>query len=144
MGAQLEVKLNRPRYLGISQKALALVAVLFGVITIFAGSRALTGTDPGYVVFLPLLIYNTAMGFVYVGVGTIAWRSLNPGKNGAGAIFLLNLIVLAAISVVYTSGGAVAIDSLRAMTLRTVVWFVIFIGLWWLSRRNLGTERQVQ
>ena len=120
------------------------MAVLFGVITIFAGSRALTGTDLGYVVFLPLLIYNTAMGFVYVGVGTIAWRSLNPGKNGAGAIFLLNLTVLAAISVVYTSGGAVAIDSLRAMTLRTVVWFVIFIGLWWLSRRNLGTERQVQ
>lgn len=133
--------MNRPRYFGISQKALALVAVLFGVTTIFAGSRVLTGTDPGYVVFLPLLIYNTAMGFVYLGVGAIAWRSLNPGKNGAGAIFLLNLIVLAAISVVYTSGGAVAIDSLRAMTLRTVVWFVIFIGLWWLSRRNLGTER---
>ena len=126
--------MNRPRYLGISQKALALLAVLFGVMTIFAGSRVLTGTDPGYVVFLPLLIYNTVMGFVYVGVGAIAWCRLNPGKNGAGAIFLLNLIVLAAISVVYAPEGAVAIDSLRAMTLRTVVWFVIFIGLWWLRR----------
>lgn len=136
--------MNRPRYLGIGQKGLALLAVLFGAVTIFAGFRVLTGADPGYVVFLPLLIYNTVMGFVYVGVGAIAWRSLRPGKNGAGVIFLLNLIVLAATGVAYTSGGAVAIDSLYAMTLRTVVWFVIFVGLWWLSRRGLGTERQVR
>jgi len=88
-------------------------------------------------------MYNTVMGFVYVGVGAIAWRSLNHGKKGAGVIFLLNFIVLAAIGFAYTSGGAVAIDSVRAMTLRTAVWFVIFVGLWWLSRRDLGTEHKV-
>ncbi|MFO7560767.1 MAG: hypothetical protein R6X10_18220 [Desulfobacterales bacterium] len=136
--------MNRPGYLKISQKALALLAVLFGAMTIFAGFRVLAGTNPGYVVFLPLLMYNTVMGFVYVGVGAIAWRSLNLGKIGARAIFVLNLIVLAAISVVYTSEGAVAIDSLRAMTLRTVVWLAIFSGLWWLSRRNLDTAHHVQ
>ena len=126
------------------QKILAFVAVLFGVVTIFAGTRVLTGADPGYVVFRPLLIYNTAMGFVYIGVGAIAWRSLNHGRNGAGAIFMLNLVVLATISMLYSSGGAVAIDSLRAMTFRTIIWLVLFIGLWWLSRRALGTEGHVQ
>lgn len=133
--------MNRPEYLKISQKALALSAVLFGAMTIFAGLRVLAGTNPGYVVFLPLLIYNTVMGFVYVWVGTISWRSLNLGKNGAFAIFVLNFIVLAAIGIAYTSGGEVAIDSLRAMTLRTVVWLAIFSGLWWLSRKNADTAR---
>lgn len=128
--------MNRPGYLKISQKALALLAVLFGAMTIFAGSRVLAGTNPGYAVFLPLLIFNTVMGFVYVGVGAISWRNLKLGRNGAFAIFVLNLIVLAAIGIAYTPGGEVAIESLRAMTLRTVVWLVIFSSLWWLNRRN--------
>ncbi len=126
--------MTRPAYLKISQKALALLAVLFGVITIFAGGRVLAGTNPGYVVFLPLLIYNTLMGFAYVGVGTVSWRNLNLGRNGAFVIFGLNLIVLAAIGIAYAAGEAVAKDSLGAMTLRTVVWLVVFSGLWWLGR----------
>ena len=128
--------MNRSEYLKITQKALALLAVLFGAMTIFAGSRVLAGTNPGYVVFLPLLIYNSVMGFVYVGVGAIAWHNLNLGSKGAFAIFVLNFIVLVAIGIEYTPGGEVAIESLRAMTFRTVVWLVIFSGLWWLSRRN--------
>lgn len=42
------------------------VAVLFGIITLFAGRRGLLEDDPGYEVFRPLLIYNTAMGLVYL------------------------------------------------------------------------------
>ena len=80
------------------------------------------------------------MGFVYIGVGAVAWRNLKPGKNGAFAIFALNLIALATISIAYTPGGAVAIDSLRAMTLRTVVWLAIFSGLWWLGRNKRITH----
>lgn len=128
--------MNQPGNLEISQKALGLLAVLFGAITIFAGLRVLTGTNPGYVVFQPLLIYNTVMGFVYIGVGTISWRSLDLGKSGAFSIFVLNFIVLITIGVLYTSGGTLAIDSLYAMTMRTVVWLAIFSGFWWLSRRD--------
>ena len=131
--------MNQPAYLKISQKALALLAVLFGMVTIFAGGRVLAGTNPGYVVFLPLLIYNTLMAFGYVGVGIVAWRNLTFGRNGAFAIFALNLFVLAAIGIAYAAGEAVAKDSLGAMTLRTVVWLAIFSGLWWLSRRKIDT-----
>lgn len=133
---QWETKLNQPAVLKNSQKALALLAVLFGAMTIFAGGRVLAGTNPGYIVFMPLLIYNTLMGFAYVGVGTMAWRNLTFGRNGAFVIFVLNLIVLAAIGIAHAAGEAVAKDSLGAMTLRTVVWLVIFSGLWWLGRRN--------
>ena len=54
---------------------LVLVAALFGIATIFAGTRVLLGSDPGYIVFRPLLIYNTAMGIVYVAAAIIAWRN---------------------------------------------------------------------
>lgn len=128
--------MNQPQYIRIVQGVFALIAVLFGFATIIAGTRVLTGSDPGYIVFRPLLIYNTAMGMVYVAAGIIAWRSLDQGKYAAAAIFVLNFLVLGTISYLYATGSAVAINSLRAMTFRTVVWLVLFIGLAWMSYKN--------
>lgn len=76
------------------------------------------------------------MGVAYVAAGIIAWRSLDLGKVAAATIFVLNFLVLAAIIFYYAAGGDVAIASLRAMTFRTVVWFVLFLGLAWISHRN--------
>ncbi len=112
------------------------VAILFGVVTIFVGGRVLLGSDPGYEVFRPLLVYNTAMGLAYVAAGIAVWRNVRAGRNAAVAIFVLNLLVLVAILVIYRSGGAVAVESLRAMTLRTVVWLALFFGAAWLVRRQ--------
>jgi hypothetical protein len=116
------------------------VAVLFGAVTLFAGGQVLLGSDPGYQVFGPLLIFNTAMGLAYLAAGVAVWRSANAGRNAAAAIFLLNLLALVGILVIYRSGGGVAVDSLRAMTFRTVVWLVLFLGASWLVRQQ-GTER---
>jgi hypothetical protein len=132
----LETELNQSRYMRIIQSVLAFVAVLFGLATIIAGTRVLIGSDPGYIVFRPLLIYNTAMGVVYVAAGIIMWRSLDQGKYASATIFVLNSVVLGAIYHLYTVGGAVAVESLRAMILRTFVWFALFIGFAWMSRRN--------
>jgi hypothetical protein len=105
----------------------AAVAVVFGLVTLGAGSRVLLGADPGYVVYRPLLLYNTAMGLAYLAAGLAIWRSPRAGAVAGGTIFILNLLVLAGIVVLFARGGAVAPDSLRAMTLRTVVWLVLFI-----------------
>lgn len=121
----------------IVQRLAAAIAVLFGVATLFAGTRVLLGSDPGYTVFRPLLIYNVAMGAVYLAVGVVIWRNLTWGAYGAGAIFLLNLIVLAGIIILFRSGGAVAVESLRAMTLRTVVWLVLFVVVARLARHRV-------
>lgn len=115
---------------------LVLVALLFGIATIVAGARVLAGSDPGYVVFRPLLIYNLVMGVAYLAAGILAWRSLARGRRAAAAIFALNLVVLAAIAWLYSAGGPVAIDSVRAMALRTAVWLVLFLGFTWLGRRT--------
>ena len=128
--------MNQSQYVKIIQRVFAFIAVLFGIATIIAGTRVLTGSDPGYIVFLPLLVYNTAMGIAYVAAGVIAWRSLDQGKYAAATIFVLNFIVLGTISYLYATGSAVAINSVRAMTFRTVVWLALFLGLAWMSYRS--------
>lgn len=118
------------------QRIAAVVACVFGIATIMAGSRVLTGADPGYLVFRPLLVYNTLMGVVYVGAGVAMWLSVRWGRSAAAAIFFLNLLVLVAIIALYRSGDAVAIDSVRAMVVRTVVWLALYFSLVWQSRRS--------
>lgn len=121
---------------GAGRKVLAAIAILFGLLTIFAGTRVLRGADPGYIVFRPLLVYNTVMGFAYIGVGVTIWRHLEHGRAGAVVIFLLNLLVLVAIGILYLSGGAVALQSLGAMTFRAGAWLLLFLALRSLARRG--------
>jgi hypothetical protein len=121
---------------------LAFTASLFGIVTVIAGTRVLAGSDPGHIVFRPLLLYNTLMGIGYVAAGLVAWRNIERGKHAAAAIFVLNCLVLGTIAYLYAAGEAVAIESLRAMIFRTVVWLVVFLGLVWMSRRNNRTGRQ--
>lgn len=126
--------MNASRSPGLVRKALALVAALFGLLTIFAGTRVLAGSDPGYVVYFPLLVYNTAMGFLYVAAGFLIWRQLRAGQQAAAMIFLLNLLVLAIVAYMHAKGQGVALDSVRAMMLRTGVWLALLLGLAWLNR----------
>jgi hypothetical protein len=136
LGILLETELDRPRSVRIIQGVFALIAALFGLATIITGVRVLAGSDPGYIVFRPLLIYNTAMGMAYVAAGVIALRSFDRGQYAAATIFVLNFLVLGVIGYLYATGGSVAIDSLRAMILRTVVWLMLFLGLAWMSHRK--------
>ncbi len=116
------------RHMKITRSVLTLVAVLFGLVTIFAGTRVLFGSDPGYIVFRPLLIYNTIMGIIYIIAAIIAWSNFKQGMYVAAAIFLLNLVVLISIYFLYTEGSPIAVESLRAMSLRTIVWLALFSG----------------
>lgn len=122
------------RQLKIMHALIVAVATLFGVATIVAGTRVLAGADPGYAVYRPLLIFNTAMGLAYVAAGVMAWRSIRRGKYAAGTIFVVNFLVLGATAYLYRSAGMVAVESVRAMVLRTVVWLLLFLGLAWMSR----------
>jgi len=111
------------------------VAALFGLLTVVAGSRVLLGADPGYVVYRPLLVYNTVMGLVYLAVAFIGWRNPARGRDGAALVFGLNLLVLVGVYLLHASGAGVAVDSLRAMSLRTIVWLALLAGFWWLARK---------
>lgn len=127
-----------PRSVRAVQIVVATIAVLFGVATLFAGGRVLLGSDPGYEVFRPLLVFNTTMGVAYLAAGITVWRNVHAGRYAAGAIFLLNLLVLVGILLLYRGGGAVAADSLRAMILRTVVWLVLLVAVLWIQSASRG------
>ena len=118
------------------QKATAIVAIAFGLATVAAGGRVLAGGDPGYVVSLPLLVFNTVMGVAYIGAGVAAWRNARRGRSAAGAIALLNFLVLLFIVYQYQRGSAVAVDSVRAMTFRTAVWLVLLAAMTLVLRRS--------
>lgn len=45
---------------------------------------------------------------------------------------VLNLTALGSVGLLYASGGAVAVGSLRAMAFRTAVWLVLFGALAWM------------
>jgi hypothetical protein len=110
------------------------VALLFGLLTLFAGGRVLLGGDAGHVVVMPLLLFNTLMGTAYVAAAILLRRDLRLGRRAAGIIALLNLLVLTALVVYAWSGGLVAADSFRAMVLRTGVWAALFAAAGWVLR----------
>jgi hypothetical protein len=115
----------------------ASAAVVFGVVTVMAGGRVLLGGDPGYLVFRPLLLFNTGMGAVYLIAGALVWRGAPSGRRLAGAIALVNAVVLAGVTAIWFAGGPVAPDSVGAMAFRTLVWAAIWASLIW-AGRGLG------
>ncbi|MEK7240434.1 MAG: hypothetical protein AAB224_07590 [Gemmatimonadota bacterium] len=118
-----------PGRLGVLRRIASTVAVVFGLATVMAGGRVLLGADPGYVVYRPLLVFNTVMGVAYVVAGVAIWRDLSWSRSATVTILVLNVAVLGAILLLYATGAAVAVDSLRAMTLRSVVWLTLFVAL---------------
>jgi hypothetical protein len=122
----------------------AMVAVIFGLATLWAGGSVLAGRDPGYVVYRPLLIFNTVMGAAYVAAGILAWRRASSGRNAAAVILGLNLLALAVIVYLYRTGAAVAVDSVRAMSLRSGVWLALLLVLAWVNRARLDGGRAVR
>lgn len=125
------------RWSGVTalHRVLVLVPALFGLVTLFAAGRILLGLgEAGYVVFRPLLIFNAVMGLVYLGTAFAIRRDPRLGRSLAGGVALINLAVFVAVILLYRSGQAVAVESVRAMAFRTVVWLGIVLGLWWLIR----------
>ncbi|MHB1313503.1 MAG: hypothetical protein ACYC3L_15910 [Gemmatimonadaceae bacterium] len=120
------------------QMLVAAVAIVFGLATIWAGGAVLAGRDPGYVVYRPLLIFNTVMGVAYVVAGVQARRRALSGRNAAAVILVLNALVLGGVIYLYRTGTAVAVDSVRAMSFRSGVWLMLLLALAWMSRTRRG------
>jgi hypothetical protein len=106
------------------------LAAFFGLATILAGATVLFGwRDAGYEVVQPVLLFNTVMGFVYLGAALLIARDLERGRLAALVITLVNFVVLAAIVARRVAGDVVADETLVAMTARCVIWAAIAIVL---------------
>jgi hypothetical protein len=103
----------------------AVVAVAFGLLTVFSGGRALFGgVDMGAVVPF-VLWFNFAAGFAYVAAGIGLWRGAGWAPPLAVVIALGTTAVFAAFLWHLWQGGAYEMRTLRAMILRIGIWCAI-------------------
>jgi len=115
--------------MGILKKQLpAIFGIIIGFLSIMAGLKVLLGiSSPDYIVLHWLVIYNISLGVVSVLAGAGLWRLRPWAISVAGLIAVSHGFVLALLIVFFTSGKAVAHQSILAMVFRTTVWLGIFL-----------------
>lgn len=129
----------RPRWAVVA----AIVAVLFGALTIWVGGRALfggaatraaVGNAVGFVLW-----FNFLCGFFYVlaGIGLFLWKDWAAPL--AAGIAVATLLVFVAFGLHVAMGGAFELRTVAAMTLRSGVWIAIAIP----ACRALGWPRSI-
>lgn len=108
-------------------KIASVIAFIIGLMAIFAGGKVLLGEDPGYYVINWLPVYNYTVGIVtFLITGTLIWMKHKLAFPIAIGTFVVHGVVMLILQTGYQN--VVAPDSIRAMTVRLVVWAVI-LGL---------------
>lgn len=107
----------------------ALVALLFGVLTVVSGGRVLFGPAEAraaagnYVPFV--LWFNVLAGFAYVAAGVGLWLWRRWAAWLALGIAVATLLAFAAFGLHVAAGGAFEARTVAAMTLRSAVWVAL-------------------
>lgn len=108
----------------------AIIALVFGVLTILSGGRALFGgADMGAVVSY-VLWFNFFAGFAYVAAGVGLWRSLAWAPALSVIIATATGAVMLAFLWRVWQGGAYETRTMGAMLLRLAVWVTIAFIAW--------------
>jgi len=108
---------------------------------VVAGIQVLLGNDPGYYVINWLPVYNYTMGILTISITTILiWRRSKLAWFAAITTFAAHTLVMIILKTAYSD--VVAVDSIRAMTIRMLAWIVI-IGLMYAQARKDETARRL-
>ena len=120
-------------------KIAAALAVIIGAMAVFAGGQViLLGKEMNYYVIDWLPYYNFIVGLITIFVtAVLIWKDSGYAMPAAIATFVAHAIVMVILQTAYKD--VVAPDSIRAMTVRLVVWAVILALMYLHSRR----EKQV-
>jgi len=119
----------------------AIIAVLFGVLTLYSGGSLLFIDGPARVAagaYVPFVLwFNFFAGFAYIlaGAGLFLWRKW--AINLSLLIAVATLLVFSAFGVHIIVGGDYEPCTIGAMFLRSCVWLAIafFARVKWNSRR---------
>jgi hypothetical protein len=120
-----------------SLRAVAVIAVLFGLLTIASAGSVLFGSDAvrqtagatvGFVVW-----FNFVAGFAYVVAGLGLWLRRRWAVPWAGLIAMATATVFVAFAVHVWGGGAHELRTVAAMTVRLALW----AGIAWVGYRRL-------
>ena len=111
---------------------LALVAIVFGIVTIIVGGKTLFGGTEVRIAagnILPFVLwFNFIAGFAYViaGVGLFLWKRW--AAQLSAAIAAATIAVFVAFSIHIFLGGTFEARTVGAMIIRSVVWIVIAVS----------------
>lgn len=115
---------KRPLWLG----AMALFAVLFGLLTLRSGGAVLFESQAQQAAgdYVPFVVwFNFLAGFAYVIAGVGLWWRQRWAVWLSFAIAGVTLLTFAIFGVYVLMGGNYELRTVAAMSLRTVVWFII-------------------
>ncbi|MDI4635874.1 hypothetical protein J7U46_22605 [Pelomonas sp. V22] len=107
-------------------KTLAVVAVLFGLLTVLSGGRTLFGGNAARLAagaIVPFVLwFNFVAGFAYLSCGLGLWGRRRWSVPLAVFIAVATGLVFAAFGVHAWNGGAYEARTVGAMALRTLLW----------------------
>ncbi|PCJ76362.1 MAG: hypothetical protein COA53_03695 [Rhodobacteraceae bacterium] len=126
----------------LAVKVLGVVAILFGVLTLYSGgstlfidgkARAAAGNIVGFVLW-----FNFLIGFAYIRAGVWLVRWQKCGIKLSTAIAGATLLVFALLGILIMNGGAYEQRTVGAMILRSGVWIVIagYVNYAWRKRAS--------
>jgi hypothetical protein len=116
-------------------KIAAILAFIIGVMAIFAGGQVLLGILPDYYVIDWLPIYNFVVGIASAFFTAIViWKSSRLALPAAIGTFSLHAVVMVILQTAYHN--VVAPDSIKAMTVRLIIWIIILILMIVQQRKN--------
>lgn len=138
----------RPRWAFVA----AVVTMLFGILTVLSGGRALFGGEAAREAVgnaVPFVLwFNFVAGFFYVlaGIGLLLWRQWAAQLSALIAISTLAVFVAFGWHVV--TGGAFEMRTVGAMTLRSGFWVGIVISacraLGCMTPKNVDDHKNAQ
>ncbi len=120
---------NHPRW----QRPVAVIAMIFGALTLFSGGTALFGgaaekTLAGNVVPF-VLWFNFLAGFVYIYAANALWTYAPTAKSIALILGFATLTIFGLFLVKVAGGTPFEMRTIGAMTLRSGFWLVIGLAL---------------
>jgi len=108
---------------------MAIAAIVFGVVTVLTGSRALFGglesrADFGNVVPF-VLWFNFLAGFVYIVAGTGLLLCRRWAVYASLFVAVSTILVFVAFGVHVIGGGAFEMRTIGALTIRSLFWIAV-------------------
>lgn len=110
-------------------KSLAVIAVVFGGLTVFSGARALfgdaaaraaVGNAVGFVLW-----FNFLAGFAYVATGLGLWLGRPWARHLAMALAVATALLAASLGAHVLGGGAFEMRTVGALALRLLFWAAV-------------------
>ena len=131
---------------GFLIRAMSLIAVGFGLLTIKEGGAILFGGEAAQASagnFVPFVLwFNFLAGFAYIVAGVGLWMRRRWAAWLAIVITVATALVFLAFGVHVALGGAWERRTVVAMTLRTLVWAGIAAIAWRRSAANAPVARE--